>query len=55
VSLVGNFAEVGENFRFRFVVDPLVVSLVAAGIHRLLRRAQRRGRPPSAEQSKVYM
>jgi hypothetical protein len=55
VSLVGNFAEVGENFRFRFVVDPLVVSLVAAGIHRLLRRAQRRGRPPSAEQSKVYV
>ena len=39
VGLVGNLAEVGENYRFRFVVDPLALALVAFGLHRLrLRR-----------------
>jgi hypothetical protein len=38
VTLVGNFSEVGENFRFRLVVDPLAVALCAAAVHRLATR-----------------
>ena len=39
LGLVGNFGEVGENYRFRFVLDPLALSLAAAGIHRLIHAA----------------
>ena len=35
LGVVGNFAEVGENYRFRLVVDPLALSLTAMGIRRL--------------------
>ena len=38
VLVVGNLAEVGENFRFRLVVDPLAVALVAAAVQRLVNR-----------------
>ena len=38
VLVVGNLAEVGENFRFRLVVDPLAVALVAAAVQRLVSR-----------------
>jgi hypothetical protein len=38
VGVVGNLAEVGENYRFRFVVDPLAVALVAFGVRALVRR-----------------
>ena len=38
VGLVGNLAEVGENYRFRFVVDPLALALVAYGLRRLRQR-----------------
>ena len=41
VTLVGNLAEVGENFRFRFVLDPLAIALVAVAIQRLVRRFSR--------------
>jgi hypothetical protein len=41
LGLVGNFGEVGENYRFRFVLDPLALSLAAAGIHRLIHAAAR--------------
>jgi hypothetical protein len=38
VGLVGNFAEVGENYRFRLVLDPLALALVALGVQLLWRR-----------------
>jgi hypothetical protein len=38
LGVVGNFGELGENFRFRLVLDPLAVSLVAVGVHRFLSR-----------------
>jgi hypothetical protein len=46
VGLVGNLSEVGENFRFRFVLDPLALALCAValrrGLHALRRRLRRR-------------
>jgi hypothetical protein len=30
VGVVGNLSEYGENYRFRFVLDPLVVAALAA-------------------------
>ena len=36
VTVVGNLAEVGENYRFAFVLQPLVWGLVAFGVHALL-------------------
>jgi peptidoglycan/LPS O-acetylase OafA/YrhL len=49
VGVVGNLAEVGENYRFRFVVEPLAVALVAFGVNRLLERrsASLSASPPS--------
>jgi hypothetical protein len=41
VGVVGNLAEVGENYRFRFVVDPLAVALVAFGVRALRQRRRR--------------
>jgi hypothetical protein len=41
VLLVGNVAEVGENFRFRLVVDPLALALCAVAAHRLVRTLRR--------------
>jgi hypothetical protein len=41
VALVGNLAEVGENYRFRFVLDPLALMLVAVSVEGLRRRARR--------------
>lgn len=38
LGIVGNFAEVGENYRFRLALDPLALSLVALGVQRLWRR-----------------
>jgi hypothetical protein len=38
VLLVGNVAEVGENYRFRLVVDPLAIALVAIAVQRSVRR-----------------
>jgi hypothetical protein len=38
VAVVGNLAEVGENFRFRLLLDPLAIALVAVAAQRLLRR-----------------
>jgi hypothetical protein len=48
LGLVGNFGEVGENYRFRFVLDPLALSLAAAGIHRLIHAAATRHHASSA-------
>jgi hypothetical protein len=42
VTLVGNFAEVGENFRFRLALDPLAIALGAVAAHRLARRLRGR-------------
>ncbi len=41
VTLVGNFAEVGENFRFRLALDPLALALCAVAAGRGLRRLRR--------------
>lgn len=41
VGLVGNLAEVGENYRFQYVLDPLAVTLVAVGANGVLSRARR--------------
>src|SRR5262249_40775778 len=40
VLVTGNLAEVGENFRFRLVVDPLALALVAVAVQRLVRRVR---------------
>ena len=42
LGVIGNFAELGENYRFRFVLDPLALSLIALGIQRLWRRRSSR-------------
>jgi hypothetical protein len=41
VTVVGNLAEVGENFRFRLVLDPLVLALCAFAGARAARAARR--------------
>lgn len=50
VGTIGNFAEVGENFRFRLVVDPLVLAICAVVVQRAgrrwLSRSVSRARPP---------
>jgi hypothetical protein len=52
VGVVGNLAEVGENYRFRFVVEPLAIALVAFGVNRLLgRRSARFSASPPSEPS----
>jgi len=43
VLVTGNLAEVGENFRFRLVVDPLAIALVAVAVQRLLSRRSASG------------
>ena len=43
VSATGSLAEVGENYRFRFVLEPLTLVLAAAGVQRLARRFRRPG------------
>jgi hypothetical protein len=47
--VVGNLAEVGENYRFRLVIQPLVLVLAAAGVRELVDWSRRRqatgGRP----------
>jgi hypothetical protein len=40
--VVGNLAEVGENYRFRLVVQPLALVLAAAGVRELVDSARRR-------------
>jgi hypothetical protein len=37
VTFVGNVAEVGENYRFRFVLEPVTFVLAATGVQRLTR------------------
>ena len=44
VGLTGNLAEVGENYRFRFVLDPLVLALCSVLVARGLRAATARRR-----------
>jgi hypothetical protein len=34
VAVLGNFAEMGENYRFRFLVGPLSAAVAAAGLSR---------------------
>jgi hypothetical protein len=41
VTFVGSIAEVGENYRFRFVLEPLAFVLAAAGVQRLTRPVTR--------------
>lgn len=38
VTVVGNFAEVGENFRFRLAIDPLALAVCAVAAGQGLRR-----------------
>jgi hypothetical protein len=38
VSVVGNMLEIGENCRFRFMVDPFFVVLLAMALTRALTR-----------------
>jgi hypothetical protein len=49
LAVVGNLAEVGENYRFRLVVQPLALVLAAAGVRELAvwsrRRREAGGRP----------
>jgi hypothetical protein len=40
VTVVGNLAEVGENYRFRFILDPLAISVVAVAVRGLWRRSR---------------
>jgi hypothetical protein len=40
VGIVGNLAEVGENYRFRLAIDPLALALAAAGVRALVLRAR---------------
>jgi hypothetical protein len=47
LSVVGNFAEVGENYRFRLVVQPLALVLAAGGLRELVEWVRRR-RPQAA-------
>ena len=45
VTVVGSLAEVGENYRFRLVLQPLVLVLAAAGVSRLASRTRRVSTP----------
>jgi hypothetical protein len=38
VGIVGNFAEFGENYRFRLLLDPIAFALAAVGIQQVARR-----------------
>jgi hypothetical protein len=38
VALVGNALEVGENNRFRFMIDPLALALLAWSVSRFARQ-----------------
>jgi hypothetical protein len=42
LAVVGNLAEVGENYRFRLVVQPLALVLAAAGVRGLVVWSRRR-------------
>jgi hypothetical protein len=42
LAVVGNLAEVGENYRFRLVVQPLALVLAAAGARELVDWSRRR-------------
>ena len=42
LAVVGNLAEVGENYRFRLVVQPLVLVVAAAGVRELVDWSRRR-------------
>ncbi len=44
LGVVGNFAEVGENYRFRLALDPLALALIALGVQLLWRRRAARSR-----------
>jgi hypothetical protein len=35
IMLIGNMAEVGENNRFQFIADPLMLALLAAALSQL--------------------
>lgn len=43
VTATGTLAEVGENYRFRFVLEPLTLVLASAGVQRVVRRLRRAG------------
>jgi hypothetical protein len=45
LAIVGNLAEVGENYRFRLVVQPLALVLAAGGVRELVVWARTGGRP----------
>ena len=38
VLLLGNAMEIGENMRFRFLIDPFTWILVVVVVHRLVRK-----------------
>ena len=42
LAIVGNLAEVGENYRFRLVVQPLLLVVAAAGVRELVDWSRRR-------------
>jgi hypothetical protein len=42
VAVVGNTVEVGENYRFRFTLDPLVLPFAFSAVAQLLHRTTRR-------------
>ena len=42
LAVVGNLAEVGENYRFRLVVQPLLLVVAAAGVRELVDWSRRR-------------
>jgi len=46
VATVGNLAEIGENCRFRFMVDPLFIMLFALLLKQLIDRAGGREASP---------
>ncbi|MCP4366888.1 MAG: hypothetical protein GY797_02055, partial [Deltaproteobacteria bacterium] len=42
VTLVGNFLEIGENHRFRFMLDPLLMTLLGIVLDQVFKRLGRR-------------
>jgi hypothetical protein len=53
LGLLGNFAELGENYRFRLVLDPLALSLIAVGIQLLRRRRAEAQFEPKGEDRRI--
>jgi hypothetical protein len=44
VAVAGNFLELGENMRFRSMVDPFILVIVGLFVNQMMDRRRRKGR-----------